>query len=86
MCKTLEGREIIPESRNASVHRTVLFCSHLKSGKFPGIQISCTGPLVSNLDKKDTDEDSDVEFISISTNKVSTLESTSTRADGRIWK
>src|SRR5436190_23862815 len=30
--------------------------------------------LDSNLDKKDTDEDSDVEFISISTNKVSTLD------------
>ena len=42
--------------------------------------------LDSNLDKKDTDEDSDVEFISISTNKVSTLESTSTRADDRVWK
>jgi len=49
MCKTLEGREIIPESRNASVHRTVLFWSHLKSGKFPGIQISSSGVHRANI-------------------------------------
>lgn len=41
--------------------------------------------LDSNLDKE-TNEDLEIEFISISTNKVSTLESTSIRADGRVWK
>ena len=51
MCKTLEGREIIPESRNASVHRTVLFWSHLKSGKFPGIQITSSGVHRANVCK-----------------------------------